>query len=146
MVEGWPSRARLEALSLGGAARVPAEAIVERVTTSGGPGGQHANRSRTRVSLSVAWVDVEGISPDARARALARTGPAVRAASSRFRSQGQNREAARERLVARLRAALAQDAPRRATRPTRGAVERRLEEKRATARRKGERRPPAEGD
>ncbi len=133
---------RRDAIVLGADAYLPASRVNVRTTTSGGPGGQHANRTRSRVSLSAAWDDVVGLDDAQRAGAVARTGAVVRTASSRFRSQQQNREAALERLGARMRAALDVEAPRRPTRPPRRAAERRLEDKRATAQRKSWRRPP----
>ena len=119
---------------------IPADEVNLRVTTSGGPGGQHANRSLTRV---VASFDVEGSAAlgDAdRARLLDTVGPVVRSSASRFRSQGRNREAALEQLVTKIAAALARPTPRRATKPTRSSKVRRVDEKKARGRLKEQRR------
>ena len=77
-----------------------------------------------------------------RARLLERAGPVVRTSASRFRSQGQNRAAALEQLAAKIAAALERDAPRRATKPTKGSARRRVDEKKARGRVKEQRRRP----
>ncbi len=117
--------------------------LTERVTTSGGPGGQHANRSRTRVVIT--WSLDDAALPDGvRERLRARFGDGVTSSASRFRSQSQNREAAIEQLVRRVRAELIEAPPRRPTRPTRASAQRRVEAKRARSRLKRERRGGAE--
>lgn len=126
-------------LVLGDLAVVPAEEIEVRVTTSGGPGGQHANRSMTKVVVTFRVAD-SSLGPSQRARVEAALGPVVRSSAGRFRSQAQNREAALVQLGERLVAALTPRRARRPTRPTRASVERRLEEKRARARTKAGRR------
>jgi ribosome-associated protein len=77
-------------------------------------------------------------------RVMARYGPRVTAAAQDTRSQARNRELALQRLASRLEAALRTRKPRRATKPSKGAVERRLEEKRRQGRRKAERRRPVD--
>ena len=82
-----------------------------RATTSGGPGGQHANRTLSRVEVQF---DVEGsatLGPRQRARLLERLGPVVRASASDSRSQARNRQLALERLAAKLDAGLRDQAP-----------------------------------
>lgn len=128
-------------LVLGDLAVVPAEEIEVRATTSGGPGGQHANRSLTKVVVTFR-VAPSSLTPSQRARVEAALGPVVRASAGRFRSQAQNREAALVQLGDRLAAALTPRRARRPTRPTRASVERRLEEKKARARTKAGRRSP----
>jgi ribosome-associated protein len=122
--------------------QVPPEEVSVKVSRSGGPGGQHANTSETRVEL--AW-DVAGsaaVTEAQRALLLERLGPVVRAVAEDTRSQARNRDIAFERLAAKVAAALVVSRPRRATRPSRGAVERRLTAKRRNAERKKGRRPP----
>jgi len=118
------------------------EELEWRFSSSGGPGGQHANTSNTRVEL---LFDIEGspsLGPRQRARLMERLGPRVRVVASERRSQLQNRELAIERLRERLAAALHVDAPRVATRPSRTAKRVRVEQKRRVGQRKKTRRPP----
>jgi ribosome-associated protein len=129
---------------------IPAAELVERFSRSSGPGGQGVNTADSRVELVVDLADAPGIPDDARARLLARVprlvgGRVVAVTASEHRSQRRNREAARRRLAALLRDALAPDPPaRRARRPSRGAKLRRLEAKRRHGQRKALRRSPGE--
>jgi ribosome-associated protein len=119
---------------------IPAHEIDIRVTTSGGPGGQHANRSLTKVIARFDVVASRAVSDDERAMLLARLGRDVRASSSRFRSQSANRAAALEALAHKIAAALVRQTPRRASRPTHASRVRRGLDKRARAQVKRERR------
>ncbi len=114
---------------------VPAADLVERFSKSQGPGGQSVNTTDSRVELELDLVASTALTDTQRARAL-RHWPEGRIAiaASEHRSQHRNRIAARERLAALLREALAPPpAPRRATRPTRGSKERRLRTKKERA-------------
>jgi ribosome-associated protein len=123
---------------------IPADEIELRVTTSGGPGGQHANRSLTRVVASF-HVDASSALSDHDKQRLAESlGPVVRSSASRFRSQGQNRRAALDQLANKLAVALTPRTPRRATKPTKGAVVRRVNEKKLRGRLKEQRRRPVD--
>jgi ribosome-associated protein len=131
-------------LTLRSRTTIPADEIELRVTTSGGPGGQHANRSLTRVVASFR-VEASNVLSDAEKRRIEESlGPVVRSSASRFRSQGQNRRAALEQLASKLAIALAPRTPRRATKPTKGAVARRVEHKKLRGRLKEQRRRPVE--
>ncbi|MBK5288457.1 MAG: aminoacyl-tRNA hydrolase [Acidimicrobiia bacterium] len=110
----------------------PAE-LVWRVSRSGGPGGQHANTSDTRVEVILDLRRCTSLSAWHRSQLTARLGPVVRAVSADSRSQARNREVALERLVSKLRAGLRVDPPRRATKPSRGARENRLRSKQQRA-------------
>ena len=113
-----------------------------RFTASGGPGGQHANTSNTRVEL---LFDIEGspsLGPRQRGRLIEKVGPRVRVVASERRSQMQNRELAIQRLREKLAAALHVDPPRKATKPSRAAKRVRVEQKRRAGERKKTRRPP----
>jgi ribosome-associated protein len=123
---------------------IPAEEIELRVTTSGGPGGQHANRSLTRVVASFRVANSSALSEHQKQRVKEAYGTVVRSSASRFRSQGQNRSAALEQLAIKLATALAPQTPRRATKPTKGAKVRRVDDKKARGRLKEQRRRPVE--
>ena len=115
---------------------VPAALLVERFSRSSGPGGQGVNTADSRVELELAVADLPDLT-DAQRRRLVRglgsrlVDGRVAVDASEHRQQRRNRVAARERLAGLLRDALAPPPPpRRATRPTRGSVERRLRAKR----------------
>ena len=131
-------------LSIRARLTIPADEIVLRVTTSGGPGGQHANRSLTRVVASFHVNESRVLSDAERQRVNETLGSVVRSSASRFRSQRQNRTAALEQLAQKLAVALAPRTPRRPTKPTKGAKVRRVDEKKARGRLKVQRRRPLE--
>ena len=121
---------------------LPLDEIELRFSRSSGPGGQHAQRSETRVE---AILDVEAssaLTPVQKRRVVSRAGPVLRAVAQDERSQSRNRELAVERLVERLREALRVERPRRPTTPTAAARRRRLDDKRRRAETKRLRRPP----
>jgi ribosome-associated protein len=121
---------------------LPVSEITLRVSRSSGPGGQHAQKSSTRVE---ALFDVEAsaaLTDTQKRRVVARAGPVLRAVAQDERSQSRNRELAVERLVAKLREALAVPRRRVATRPSKAAKERRRDSKQRRARTKALRRPP----
>jgi ribosome-associated protein len=109
---------------------LPPGEIAFRFSRSSGPGGQHAQKSETRVE---AVFDVESstaLTEVQKRRVLARVGPVLRAFAQDERSQMRNRELAQERLVEQLRQALKVPRRRVPTRPTEASRERRLEQKR----------------
>jgi ribosome-associated protein len=113
---------------------LPLSEVVFRTSRSSGPGGQHAQKTETRVE-AVFDVDASGALSDVqKRRVFARAGPVLRAIAQDERSQSRNRELALERLVAQLREALRVPRRRRPTKPSQAAVERRLEEKRRRSR------------
>jgi ribosome-associated protein len=117
-----------------------------RATTPGGPGGQDANKTSSRVEVRFDVVSSATLGPRQRARLLERIGPVVRATASDERSQARNRQIALERLATRIAAALRVDAPRRPTKPTKGSTERRLDDKRRRAEVKRRRRTGDDAD
>jgi len=123
---------------------LPLSEIEFRVSRSSGPGGQHAQKSETRVE---AVFDVEAsttLTDMQKRRVVSRVGEVLRAVAQDERSQLRNRELATDRLVEKLRQALAVPRKRVATKPSAAAREKRLEKKRRRSRTKALRRPPAE--
>jgi ribosome-associated protein len=119
---------------------IPRSEIDFRYSRSSGPGGQHAQKSDTRVE---ATFDVEAsvaLTEAQKRRVVAKAGPVLRAVAQDERSQWRNRELATERLVEGLREALKVPRKRRPTKPSKAAVERRLEQKRRRSNLKRQRR------
>jgi ribosome-associated protein len=137
--DGLPLRRRLR---VGRSLSIPIEEVEWRATTSGGPGGQHANRSNTKVEVRFDVLGSPSLGPRQRARLLERLGPVVRASAGESRSQVTNRRVALDRLVSKLATGLQREAPRRPTAPTKGAKERRLAEKHSRAEVKRNRQRP----
>jgi ribosome-associated protein len=115
---------------------LPVSEIAIRVSRSSGPGGQHAQKSSTRVE-AVFDVEASGaLTETQKRRVIARAGPSVRAIAQDERSQLRNRELAVARLVEKLRVALAVPRRRVPTRPGAAARERRLADKKRRSRMK----------
>src|SRR5688500_13843790 len=122
---------------------VPRREIELRFSRSSGPGGQHAQKTETRVE---ALFDVEvstGLSEVQKKRVIGKAGPTLRAVAQDERSQARNRELAIERLVEALREALRVERRRVPTKPTAAARERRLDQKHRRSQIKRLRQPPA---
>ena len=123
---------------------LPLSEVRFRFSRSSGPGGQHAQKSETRVEAvfdveaSAALTDVQ------KRRVTGRAGPVLHAIAQDERSQLRNRELALERLVEQLRRALRVERKRVPTKPSAAARERRLEEKRRRSQTKRLRRAPDE--
>ncbi|MGH3048881.1 MAG: alternative ribosome rescue aminoacyl-tRNA hydrolase ArfB [Gaiellaceae bacterium] len=103
--------------------------VAFRFSRSSGPGGQHAQKSSTRVEALFDVEESTGLTAAERARVLVKLGPVVRAVAQDERSQLRNRELATERILEQLREASRVRRPRRATKPTTASKERRLEDK-----------------
>jgi len=114
---------------------IPPDELTWRFSRSGGPGGQYVNTADTRVELVFDLAASEALPPALKERALRAldgrlTAGAVVVTASEHRSQLRNREAAAERLAELLTEATAPPPrPRRKTRPSRAATERRLADK-----------------
>jgi ribosome-associated protein len=121
---------------------LPLAEIAWRASTPGGPGGQHANRTLSRVEVQFDVTASATLGPRQRARLLQRLGPVVRASASESRSQARNRQLALERLAAKLDDALQIEPTRRRTRPTTSSQVRRVEGKRRRGETKRGRRAP----
>ena len=120
---------------------IPESEIEERFDTSGGPGGQHANKTETAVTLRLD-IAASSLPEEIKERLGRRLGDMVEVTASDTRSQWRNRDIARERLTERIERALIQPKPRRKTKPSAQSKERRLAEKRSRSEVKKGRRPP----
>ncbi len=126
---------------------IPRTELVYRASRAGGAGGQHVNTSSTRIELLWNVGTTQALDDAQRARVAGKLASRLdgegwlRVVSSARRSQGQNREAAEERLVALVRAALVVPKRRKPTKPSRGQKEARLTEKKKRGDTKRQRRP-----
>lgn len=114
--------------------RIPDDELGWRFSRSSGPGGQHVNTTDTRVEVSWDLAATTALTDAQRALATERlssrlVGTVLTVASSQYRSQHRNREAARVRLEELVASAIVPPRPRRATRPSRSSQRRRLDEK-----------------
>jgi ribosome-associated protein len=122
---------------------IPLGEVELRYSRSSGPGGQHAQKTETRVEAVFDVARSATLSEAQKRRLTARAGPVVRAVAQDERSQSRNRELALERLREAIRAGVRVPRKRRPTKPTAASRERRLDEKRRRAERKRLRKPPA---
>jgi ribosome-associated protein len=109
---------------------IPYAELAWRTSTPGGPGGQHANRTSSRVEVRFDVSSSPSLGPRQRARLLDRAGPVVRAIAGDERSQSRNRQIALDRLRDRIADALRVEPARLPTKPTRSSARRRLDDKR----------------
>jgi ribosome-associated protein len=124
---------------------LPLSELEFRYSRSSGPGGQHAQKTETRVEAVFDVEASQALTEVQKRRVIARAGPVLRAIAQDERSQTRNRELAVERLVEQLRRALRVERPRVPTSPTKASRERRLDEKRRRSKTKRLRRePPSE--
>ncbi len=121
-------------LDIGHGISIPFEEIELRASRSGGPGGQHANKTASRIEASFDVRASPSLTDAQKARIAGRLGPRVTAVAQDTRGQARNREIAIERLRQRLAGAAAPRKHRRATRPGRAAKERRLDSQAAAIR------------
>jgi ribosome-associated protein len=133
-------------LDIGHGIRIPISEIELRASRSGGPGGQHANKTASRIEATFDVRASTTLSDAQKSRIAGRLGPRVTAVSQDSRGQARNRETALERLGSRLADAVAPRKHRRATRPGRASKERRLQSKRRQSERKRNRRRPGPED
>jgi ribosome-associated protein len=134
-----------ESIRVNSRVAVPLTEVAVRTSRSSGPGGQHAQKTETRVEVVFDVLASEVLTDTQKERIVGRVGPVLRAVAQDERSQARNRELALERLAAQLREALRVQRARRPTKPTGAAVERRLEEKRRRSRTKRLRRDATDG-
>ncbi|HWA40363.1 MAG TPA: alternative ribosome rescue aminoacyl-tRNA hydrolase ArfB [Gemmatimonadales bacterium] len=125
---------------------VPRHELTYRATRSGGPSGQHVNKTSSRVELTWSVAATAALGPELRARALERLATrldgdgVLRLVSDRTRSQLQNKEDVTERFAEILRAALTLPKKRRPTRISKAVKARRLDAKKRHGAKKAERR------
>ena len=135
-----------DGLELSATAAIPRSELNYRASRAGGPGGQHVNTSSTRIELLWNVWTTRAVDEDARERLSVKLATRIdsdgwiRIVSSARRSQSQNRVGAEERLVALVRAALVVRKKRKPTKPSRGAKEARLAEKKKRGETKRQRR------
>jgi ribosome-associated protein len=129
-----------------GAVTIPASEIEVKASTSGGPGGQHANRTHSRITVAFTPALSEALTDLQRSR-LSATLPAVlRVSVATHRSQNKNRIDALQRLGERIEIGLRIPKRRRPTKATKGSSLRRLESKRIAGRHKAQRGRPRDDD
>lgn len=120
---------------------IPASAVKWRFNPSGGPGGQHANRSNTRVEAEIDITCAGSIDLKVRRLLISRLGSQLRVVVADTRSQARNREIALDRLEQKLRESVVTTKPRKRTRPSVAARRRRLDNKRRRSETKRSRGP-----
>ena len=126
--------------------RIPLGELEWSAAASGGPGGQNVNRVNSKVTLRWPLARTQALPADVRERLRERHARRITAegelvlTSQRYRSQQRNAEDCLEKLRELLLGVARPPVPRKATRPTRGSVERRLEHKRQRSQAKRERR------
>lgn len=127
---------------------IPAAELSFEVSRGGGPGGQNVNKVATRVTLRFDVAGSPSLSDSVRDLLRERLGSRLTNEgvlvlhASEHRDQPRNRSAAVSRFVHLLTEALTPVKPRRATRPTRGSVERRIQARKRRSDVKRQRRPP----
>ena len=138
-------------LTVRGSVTIPRSELSWRFSRSSGPGGQSVNTADSRVELRWNLAASAALPPALRARALDRLSGRLLdgvlvVTAQEHREQLRNRRAAEARLVALVAAAIAPNPPaRRPTRPSRGAMQKRLDAKRRRAQLKQNRRCPPDG-
>ena len=108
---------------------LPLSEIELRVSRSSGPGGQHANKTESRVEAVLDVAASTALSDVQKQRVIRKSGPIIRAVAQDERSQLRNRELAIDRVVARLAEALHVERSRVPTKPSRAAQTKRVEAK-----------------
>ncbi|MEJ7796892.1 MAG: alternative ribosome rescue aminoacyl-tRNA hydrolase ArfB [Solirubrobacteraceae bacterium] len=135
-----------ELLQINREVAIPLDEVTVLASRSSGPGGQHANKTESRIEASFDVAASATLDDAQKRRVMARCGPVVRAVAQDARGQARNRVLALERLAGRLSRALEVPRARRATKPTKASRTRRLEAKRRASARKRDRGRPRHDD
>jgi ribosome-associated protein len=125
---------------------IPLDEVTVLASRSSGPGGQHANKTESRIEASFDVGASRTLDEAQKRRVTARCGPVVRAVAQDARGQARNRALALERLAERLARALEVPRARRPTKPTKASRTRRLDAKRRASARKRDRGRPSRDD
>jgi ribosome-associated protein len=134
-----------DSLMVNGSVAIPRTELDVRVSRSSGAGGQHVNKTSSRVEIFWNIPSSRAVSEEERSRLMNKlaskltTEGSIRVVASDMRSQSRNRELAEERLAELVRRALVIPKKRRPTKPTKASREARLEEKKRQAKKKRER-------
>lgn len=120
--------------------------VLVETSTPGGPGGQHANRTESKVTVKVDLESIAGFGPYQRQRVIDKLGTVAKASAAESRSQARNKIQALERLGELLAVALKVDPLRRPTKPTKAAGKRRVDAKQRRGVVKQNRRRPGADD
>lgn len=138
------------ALEISPSLSIPRSELSAKATRSSGAGGQHVNKTSSRIELTWNVARTQALSDDQRALVLAALQSRItkdgdlRVVASNTRSQFRNREIAEQRLTKLIGDALRPVKKRRATKPTRAAKEARLDDKKKHSNKKRERRAPVD--
>ena len=122
--------------------RIPVSEVIWRFNPSGGPGGQHANKSNTRVEAELVIDQLTEIDDQIKNLLMKKLGSSVRVIEDSTRSQNRNRNRALQRMEKILITALHVEKKREPTKPSRKSNERRLEVKKRRSDLKADRKPP----
>lgn len=122
--------------------RIPVSEVIWRFNPSGGPGGQHANKSNTRVEAELVIDQLTEIDDQIKSLLMKKLGSSVRVIEDSTRSQNRNRNRALQRMEKILITALHVEKKREPTKPSRKSNERRLEVKKRRSDLKADRKPP----
>ena len=149
MSDSPPPAASENLLAVNDSLAIPRHELDVRVSRASGAGGQHVNKTSSRVEIFWNIAASRALNDDQRVRLLDKlssrltTEGSIRVVASDMRSQSRNRDLAEERLVELVRRALIVPRKRKPTRPTRAAKEARLETKKRHSNKKRERRGPS---
>ena len=122
--------------------RIPISEIVWSFNPSGGPGGQHANKSNTRVEAELVLTRLTEIDNHTKSLLIEKLGDSLRVVEDSTRSQNRNRKKAIHRMEKILIDALHIEKKRKPTKPSRSSNEKRLQVKKRRSKLKADRNPP----